>query len=131
MATLKQKRMRAHYEKLRRIGNRGFPIVTIAYYGPTDQVASKVVVALLPAEGEDIGEMERWIAKGGEDLRTDPASMDRIISLVDSWRPKSIAMTDHIIGCPHEEGVDYPVGEHCPVCLFWKDRDRWTGELLH
>ena len=130
MSTLKQKRMRARYEKLRRIGNRGYPIVTVAYYGPTDRVASKVVVALIPAEGEDIEEMERWTAKAGEDLRTDPATIDRIITLVDSWKPKSIAAADGIIGCPHEEGVDYPMGEHCPDCLFWKGRDRWTGELI-
>jgi hypothetical protein len=22
-----------------------------------------------------------------------------------------------IIGCPHEEGVDYPEGKYCPQCL--------------
>jgi hypothetical protein len=39
-------------------------------------------------------------------------------------------MVDRIIGCPHEEGIDYPDGAECPECPFWKGRDRWTGELL-
>jgi hypothetical protein len=33
-------------------------------------------------------------------------------------------MIEEINGCPHEEGVDYPVGEVCPKCLFWADRQR-------
>jgi len=43
---------------------------------------------------------------------------------------KSIAMMDRIIGCPHEEGKDYPDGEVCPECPFWANRDRWTGEVV-
>ncbi len=39
-------------------------------------------------------------------------------------------MTGAIIGCPHEEGIDYPDGEVCPQCPFWARRDRFTGELL-
>jgi hypothetical protein len=41
-----------------------------------------------------------------------------------------VTMTDRIIGCPHEEGIDYPEGECYPLCPFWAGRDRWTGELL-
>jgi hypothetical protein len=41
---------------------------------------------------------------------------------------KSVVMPDRIIGCPHEEGIDYPEGESCPQCPFWEGRDRWTGE---
>lgn len=44
---------------------------------------------------------------------------------------KSVVMTDRIIGCPHQEGIDYPEGETCQVCTFWKGRDRWTGEKMH
>jgi hypothetical protein len=42
---------------------------------------------------------------------------------------KSVVMVDAIIGCPHEEGIDYPVGEACPECSYWKGRNRWTGKL--
>jgi hypothetical protein len=43
----------------------------------------------------------------------------------------SVAMTDGIIGCPHQEGIDYE-GEWCPLCEFWPGRDRFNraaGEL--
>jgi hypothetical protein len=43
----------------------------------------------------------------------------------------TVAMADRIIGCPHEEGIDYPEGAACPLCPFWKGRDRWTGERVH
>jgi hypothetical protein len=43
----------------------------------------------------------------------------------------SVAMADRIIGCPHEEAIDYPRGTVCPECPFWRSRDRFTGELVH
>ena len=36
---------------------------------------------------------------------------------------------DRIIGCPHEEGIDYE-GPTCPMCPHWAGRDRWTGEVV-
>jgi len=41
---------------------------------------------------------------------------------------RSVVMADRILGCPHEEGTDYPEGEVCPHCPFWANRDRWMGE---
>ena len=41
---------------------------------------------------------------------------------------RSIGMFDRIIGCPHEEGIDYPDGQACPACPFWAGRDRWSGK---
>jgi hypothetical protein len=32
---------------------------------------------------------------------------------------------------PAEEGIDYPEGETCPLCPFWKGRDRWTAQRIH
>ena len=29
---------------------------------------------------------------------------------------KSVAMSDGNMGCPHEEGKDFPEGEDCPFC---------------
>jgi hypothetical protein len=43
---------------------------------------------------------------------------------------KSVVMTDRIIGCPHEQGADYPEGDVCPQCPFWAHRDRWTGDIV-
>lgn len=37
---------------------------------------------------------------------------------------------DRIIGCPHEEGIDYPIGRVCPQCPFWAGIDRFTHEPI-
>lgn len=41
-----------------------------------------------------------------------------------------VAMAGRIIGCPHEEGIDYPEGLTCPQCPYWAKLNRWTGEAL-
>ena len=72
--------------------------------------------------------MKRWFSDVG-DTRTDPAISLEILRFVQDHGVLSVAMTDRIIGCPHEEGIDYPNGEVCPQCPFWAHRNRWTGEL--
>ena len=42
---------------------------------------------------------------------------------------RSVVLGDRIMGCPHEEGVDYE-GDTCPECPFWAGRDRFSGELI-
>lgn len=42
-----------------------------------------------------------------------------------------LIMADRILGCPHEEGIDYPDGESCPECPYRAGRDRFTGDRLH
>jgi len=32
-----------------------------------------------------------------------------------------VVMTEGVVGCPHEEGDDYPWGEACPDCTFWQE----------
>ena len=32
---------------------------------------------------------------------------------------RQVAMTEGNMGCPHEEGEDFPVGGDCPFCPFW------------
>ena len=43
-------------------------------------------------------------------------------------RAKDTVTYDRIIGCPHEEGIDYPMGRACPRCPFWAGIDRFTHE---
>lgn len=43
--------------------------------------------------------------------------------------PLSLYHLWYIIGCPHEEGIDYPDGQVCPQCPFCAHRDRWASEL--
>ena len=116
-------------KKIARRGFRGYPIATIAFYGPDDKRASKVAVAILNAQGAEPTALERWFAEEG-DVRADPAVGSDIFRFVRDHGAKSVVMTDRIIGCPHEEGVDYPEGRSCPQCPFWAHRDRWTGDVV-
>lgn len=116
-------------KKKARRGFRGYPLATIAFYGPDDQRASKAAVAILNAEGAEPTNLKRWFVEEG-DIRKDPAVGIEIARFVQNHKAKSVVMTDRIIGCPHEEGVDYAAGHVCPQCPFWAHRDRWTGEIV-
>jgi hypothetical protein len=39
---------------------------------------------------------------------------------------KTVVIADAIMGCPHEEGIDYPDGDSCPKCPYWAGRDRFA-----
>ena len=116
-------------QKKAQTGFRGYPIATVAYYGPDDRFASKVAVGIILEENGEVAFLERWFSEN-QDVRTDPAITGKIFEFIDQHQAKSVAMTDRIIGCPHEEGIDYPLGENCPQCPYWANRDRWTGELI-
>ena len=109
----------------------GFPLATIAFYGEDDTVASKVVVGILVAEkDEDVTFMEKWF-RTNTDVRFDPEIKAQIVDFLGKHKVYRVVMVDRIIGCPHEEGIDYPEGEKCPHCPFWANRDRWTGEMIN
>lgn len=109
-------------------GFRGYPVGTVAFYGPDNRFASKVAVAIIMGEDEDPAVLERWFSDG-EDLRTSADTGERILTFFQEHGVLSVAMTDRIMGCPHEEGVDYE-GPTCPLCPFWAGRDRFTHEII-
>lgn len=81
-------------------------------------------------EGAEPHALERWFSED-TDVRTDPTIGDEILKFTEAHEVKSVVMADRIIGCPHEEGIDYPDGQACPQCPFWAHRDRWSGDVLH
>jgi hypothetical protein len=115
---------RYYLEKKAKQGFRGYPIATIAFYGPTDVFASKVAVAVFRTEGQEPEVLERFFSQG-TDVRFDEGVGEKVLSLIQSYGVQSVVMTDGILGCPHEEGIDYPNGASCPQCPFWAGRDRW------
>lgn len=111
--------------KKARRGMRGYPLGTVAYYGPDDRRATKVAAGIQLFEDADI-DMRRWFVEAG-DVRNDPVIAAELLAYFEANGVKSVAMVDRIFGCPHEEGVDYE-GEYCPVCTFWIGRDRYAGK---
>jgi hypothetical protein len=121
-------RFSALREKARR-GFRGYPVATVAYYGADASRATKVAVSIISDEGRDPSVLERWHTSES-DARFDPAICHSVLDFVASHNAKSVVLSPGVIGCPHEEGVDYPEGEKCPECPYWATRDRWTGEVI-
>jgi hypothetical protein len=50
-------------KKKARRGFRGYPVATIAFYGPDEQRASKAAVAIVNAEGAEPAVLERWFGE--------------------------------------------------------------------
>ena len=102
---------------------------TVAFYGPDDRRASKVAVGVVPKEGAEPTELERWLSDQ-RDVRDDMDVTAAIMTFLERHGVRSVLLADRILGCPHEEGIDYPRGQKCAACPFWANRDRWTGEVL-
>jgi hypothetical protein len=114
--------------KKSRKGMRGWPVATVAFYGPNLSRASKVAVGIVPAENADVTAMRDWTSDSS-DVRTDPGIAGEILEFIQEQGALSVVMTGGIIGCPHQEGIDYE-GQWCPVCEFWHGRDRFTGKMI-
>jgi hypothetical protein len=125
-----ERRFRQSLRKRVRQGFRGYPVATVAYYGPDDQRASKVAVGITNGEGQEVAELLRWFSESG-DVRFDLVINRQIAEFIAAYAVRTVAGVERIIGCPHEEGVDYPQGGVCPACPYWAHRDRWTGETVH
>jgi hypothetical protein len=121
-------RSRKRLSKRAKKGFRGYPVATVALYGPDETTATKLTVGIVPAENSEVTDLRRWFSDGS-DIRSDVDVAERVLAFIADAGAKSVVMTDRIIGCPHEEGVDYE-GPNCPHCPFWATRDRWTGNRL-
>ena len=127
--SLKADRNKKKLANKARKGFRGYPVATIAYYGPTDKKATKVTVGIVLCDGAEPDPLRSWLSE--TDVRNDPGIIEEILLFLEEQSVVSVAAVDRIIGCPHQEGIDYPEGETCPECTFWKGRDRWTGDRIH
>ena len=119
-------RLHSRLAKRSRRGFRGFPAATVAYYGPDDTRASKVVVTIVPSKGAEPTHQDSF-TDATRDLREDPFVGEQVMAFVEKHESASVFVAEEILGCPHEEGVDFPEGGTCPSCPFWAERDRWAA----
>jgi hypothetical protein len=95
-----------------------FPIGTVALYGPDDKTTTKIAAAVILHEGgEPI--LKRWV---GTNVTTNPKVQKEIQEFFQQYGVQSVAMSEGNMGCPHEEGEDFPLGEDCPFCPFWRGK---------
>src|SRR5438034_8738380 len=71
--------------KKARKGLRGWPIATIAFYGPNLNQATKVTVSIVPSENAEVEELRDWKVDCG-DIRADPGIAREILEFIEKHR---------------------------------------------
>jgi hypothetical protein len=95
-----------------------YPIGTVAMYGPDDKTTTKIAAAIIVHENaEPI--MKRWVAT---DVTINPEVQEEMKDFFLQYGVKRVVASQGNMGCPHEEGEDFPLGEDCPFCPFWKGK---------
>jgi hypothetical protein len=77
--------------------------------------------------GADPDATYEWTVTDG-DVRDDREVADEVTAVLQRHHVKETVRPPRIMGCPHEEGFDYPLGRSCPHCPFWTTIDRFTHE---
>jgi hypothetical protein len=73
-------------------GFRGYPLATVALYGPDDRTATKFAVGIVPAEHADATELRRWFSEGA-DIRNDADIAEEVLALpVHPLRPHATSL---------------------------------------
>jgi hypothetical protein len=103
---------------------------TIAAYGPDTTLATKLVVSVLDRTGRDETLAMRTWTTQAVDVRHDPTIAADVAAFLREFGVKQSIGADRVIGCPHEESIDYPMGRTCPLCPFWAGIDRFTHEPI-
>lgn len=79
--SLKARWYKDKFVKKRDKGFRGYPVATVAYYGPDHRRATKVSVGIVNAEGAETKILERWFSETS-DVRTDPEITEAIVRFI-------------------------------------------------
>jgi hypothetical protein len=107
-----------------------YPIGTLIAYGPDNTRATKLVAAVfIRPEESEAKALHRWFVDAG-DVRHDTTIKEEIAAFFRKYGVKETVASNRITGCPHEEGIDYPMGRTCPQCPFWANIDRFTHEPI-
>jgi hypothetical protein len=107
-----------------KLGNQGFPSATLAFYGPDDKKATKAVLGIFLHDCAK-ATIHRYFSND-KDVRFKIDVQENVLARLQEHQVRSLIMREKIFGCPHEEGIDYPEGQDCPQCPFWKGRDRFA-----
>ena len=117
-------RARKRLSKRAKKGFRGWPLATVALYGPDDSSATKLTVGIVPTEDAEATDLRRWFSKGQTDIRDDIQVSEEVLAFITEAGAKSVVMTEQIIGCPVRKASTTRVP---PVRLALSGRDGTAG----
>src|SRR3954470_15704078 len=87
-----------------------YPIGPVALYGPDDTTTTKIAAGVIRSPtAEPI--VRRWVAP---DVTTSPKVQREMKDFFTGHGVRSVAVGEGNMGCPHEEGEDFPEGTDCP-----------------
>ncbi|RWE31624.1 hypothetical protein, partial [Mesorhizobium sp.] len=90
--------------------------------GPDNVSATKLAVGIVRAPHSEPTELRRWLMETG-DMQKSGTIFAEIAAFLKEREVHSVVMADRIIGCPHEEAIDYLEGGVCPHCPYWAGGD--------
>lgn len=93
-------------------------IGTVAFYGLDDTVPTKITARVITDDDTELA-ARHWI---GTNVTDSPKVKDELREFFHQHGVMTILVGSGNIGCPHEEGLDFPHGEDCPFCLFWNGK---------
>jgi hypothetical protein len=96
--------------KKARKGLRGWPIATVAFYGPNLRQATKVTVGIVPSENAEVEELRDWKVDDGE-IRADPRIVREILEFIESGGKASNTIAQ--FACPSS------LGSFCQKSRLW------------
>ena len=74
-------RARKRLGKRAKKGFRGYPVATVALYGPDDTMATKLTVGIVPAENAEATDLRRWFSEGS-DIRDDVDVAEEVLAFI-------------------------------------------------
>ena len=95
-----------------------YPIGTVAMYGPDDKTTTKIACEVI-LHHDVLPIVREWVST---DVTTNPKIQKEMREFFGLHGVKSVAVGEGNMGCPHEEGMDFPHGEDCPFCPYWKGK---------
>ncbi len=79
-------RARKRLSKRAKRGFRGWPLATVALYGPDDTMATKLTVGILPGEDAEATDLRRWLSKDQTDIRDDIRVAQEVLAFINRGR---------------------------------------------
>ena len=80
-------------------GFRGYPVATVAYYGPDNQKATKVAVGIITREDGEPDPLRRWYA-GEKDARLDLEITNQVLAFIKEHKAVSLPQLERYWAVP-------------------------------
>jgi hypothetical protein len=95
-------------------GFRGWPVATVALYGPDDTKATKLTVGIVPAEDAGATDLRRWFSEQQTDIRDDIRVTEEVLAFITEAGGRLTVVASHgrYAGMITKENGTFHISEH-------------------